>query len=276
MPKAAEGENDIALHADLRTSTIYDVAGRVVVISGGGSGIGAMLASGFVQNGAKVYIFSRKDTSIFAKELTAKGPGTCIALTADMQKPESIAGVVEAVSKAEGKVDVLLNNAGTNMSAPIESYSRDGFAKVMDVNVTSVFYMTQQFLPLLQKASQPGRPARVINVGSINGIDPPVLMDTFAYSASKSAVGMLSRHLAARLAPEVNVNTICPGPFMSRMMRGTISAAGEDTIASTTLAKRLGAPEDICGAALMLSSSAGSYMTGVTLPVDGGALLSRM
>jgi len=276
MPKEIEGENDLALHADLRTGSLYDVAGKVVVITGGGSGIGSMIASGFVQNGAHVWIFSRKDTSAFAAQLTAKGPGVCTAVAADMQKTEAIERVVEAITAKEGRVDVLVNNAGTNMNAAFEDYPREGFAKVLDVNVTSVFHVSQLFFPLLKKASELGSPARIINIGSINGIDPPTNMDTFAYSTSKAAVSMLSRHMAARLAPDVLVNTICPGPFQSRMMRGTIEMAGEDNIAKTTLVNRMGRPSDICGVALMLSSNAGSFLSGVTIPCDGGALLSKM
>lgn len=232
-----------------------------------------MLASGFVQNGARVWIFSRKDTSAWAKQLSEKGPGVCTALSADMQKKESIEQIVKAVADKEGKVDVLINNAGTNMNAAFEDFPRGQFEKVLDVNVTSVFHVSQMFYPLLQKASAAGTAARIINIASINGLDPPVNLDTYAYSASKSAVTMLSRHMAARLAPDVLVNTICPGPFMSRMMRGTIQMAGEDNVAKGTLVERLGSPTDICGVALMLSSTAGSYLTGVTIPVDGGALL---
>lgn len=147
----------------------------------------------------------------------------------------------------------------------------------MDVNVSAVFQTTQAFLPLLETAAATGDrgPARVINIASINGIDPPINLDTFAYSSSKAAVVMLSRHMAARLAPTVLVNALCPGPFRSRMMRGTLQHAGESAVAENTLVKRLGSPADIVGAALLLCSQSGSFITGTSLPVDGGALLSK-
>ena len=132
---------------------------------------------------------------------------------------------------------------------------------------------THRFAPLLDVAATPSSPARIINISSINGISPPPL-PTYAYSTSKAAVNMLSRHLAVSLAPNVTVNAIAPGPFRSRMMRGTFRAAGEETVAAGTLLRRIGAPGDICGAALFLASEAGSWVTGITLSLDGGTLLS--
>ena len=274
MPKSADGENADALTAELSRASLFDVGGKVVVISGGGSGIGAMMAAGFVRNGARVHIFSRKDTAAFAAELTAAGPGACTAHVADAQKPASLAAVASAVSAAEGgRVHVLINNAGTNFNAPLAEYPASSFSKVVDVNLTAVFRVIQLFEPLLRAAATPASPARVINISSMNGIHPPP-MTTYAYSTSKAAVNMLSRHLATTLAPDVTVNAVAPGPFRSRMMRGTLAAAGEETVASGTLMRRIGAPADICGAALFLASEAGAWVTGVTLPIEGGSLLA--
>ena len=273
MPKASAGENADAVSADLSAASVMAVGDKVVVITGGGSGIGAMMASGFVQNGGRVYIASRKDTSAFAAELTARGPGTCTALRADLQDQAALEATAKAVGEREGRVDVLVNNAGTNYNAPIEESDGRAFSKVLDVNLACVFQSVQAFLPLLRAAAAP---ARIINVSSINGIDPPGMMDTYAYSSSKAGVLMLTRHLAARLAPDVLVNAICPGPFRSRMMRATLAGEGEAMTVASTLLKRLGAPADAFGAALLLSSPAGAYITGAALPVDGGMLLSRM
>lgn len=275
MPKAESDENDAATAADLSARALFDVSGLVVVISGGGSGIGAMLASGFVQNGARVFIFSRRGADALAASLAAKGPGTCTSLAADLQSEEELVAAVAAIGAREGRVDVLVNNAGTNYNAPLDESVPRMFDKVLAVNVSGAFRATQLFLPLLRAAAQSGAAARVINIASINGIDPPVVLDTYAYSASKAAVLMLTRHLAARCAPDVLVNAICPGPFRSRMMRGTLAGDGEELTKASTLLKRLGAPEDAVGAALLLASRAGAYITGASLAVDGGALLSR-
>lgn len=143
MPQRAENENEDALQSDLSLTTLFDVRGKVVVISGGGSGLGAMMATGFVRNGATVYIYSRKDTSSFADELTATGPGTCTAMVADAQRPATVEAVARRIQEREGKVHVLINNAGTNFSAPLSEYPADAFSKVVDVNLVSVFRAIQ-------------------------------------------------------------------------------------------------------------------------------------
>mmetsp|Transcript_44469 Transcript_44469/g.127429 ORF Transcript_44469/g.127429 Transcript_44469/m.127429 type:complete len:279 (-) Transcript_44469:135-971(-) len=275
MPKATEGENDAAMQADLTVGALFGVQDKVVLVTGGGSGIGAMIAAGFVRNGCKVYIASRKDISGYADELTQQGPGTCKALTCDIGNHDSCKAMLEAVQKAEGKLHVLINNSGTNFSAPIGKYPPDMFEKVMHVNTNAIFCLVQLAVPLMQASSSAEDPARIINISSVNGMQVP-LMDTFAYSTSKAAVIMLSKHLASALGPRhITVNTICPGPFMSRMMRGTIAAAGEANISGGTALGRMGSPEDAAGACLFLSSRAGAYLTGTEFALDGGSLVSR-
>eukprot|EP00928_Gymnodinium_smaydae_P078492 TRINITY_DN6254_c1_g1_i1.p1 TRINITY_DN6254_c1_g1~~TRINITY_DN6254_c1_g1_i1.p1 ORF type:complete len:280 (-),score=52.87 TRINITY_DN6254_c1_g1_i1:84-923(-) len=275
MPKAAEGENTAATEANLNVQSLFAVKGKVVLVTGGGSGIGAMIASGFAQNGAKVYIASRKDCSAYAAELTAKGPGSCAALQCDITKDDQCQAMLKTIEKADGQLNVLVNNSGTNFAAQLGSYPRDAFTKVMQTNVDAVFALTQMALPLLKKHASMADPGRVINIASVNGVSAPDL-DTFAYSTSKAAVRMLSQHLASALGREhVTVNTINPGPFMSRMMRGTIKGAGEENIAKTTALGRLGAPEDVAGACLFLSSAAGAYLTGTEFALDGGSLVHR-
>jgi len=275
MPQAAEGENDDAVNANLDVSSLFSVKDKVVLITGGGSGIGAMIASGFVQNGSKVYIASRKDASAYAQQLTVKGPGICVAISCDITKTEQQRALLDVIEKAEGKLNVLVNNSGTNFAAPLEKYSMDAFHKVMYLNVDAMFGITQMAAPLLQKSSSSADPGRVINISSVNGIEVP-RMDTFAYSTSKAAVLMLSKHLASALGDShITVNSICPGPFMSRMMRGTIEAAGADNLARTTALGRLGQPGDMAGACLFLSSAAGSFVSGTDFAVDGGSLVAR-
>ena len=271
MPEASEGENAAALQSDLAAGAIFDVSGKVVAISGGGSGIGAMLAAGFCANGARVYIFSRKETAPFAASLSARGPGSCVAVRADLQNDKSLSGLVRLIGDREGRLDVLVNNAGTNYNAPLADVPRKAFEKVVDVNLTSLFRLTQLCEPLLRQSEA----GRVINIASVYGLDPPA-MPTHAYSSSKAAVVMLTRHLAIDLAPAITVNALCPGPFHSRMMRATLAGDGEAMAAQGTLLKRVGGPVDIVGAALLLASRAGGYITGVALPVEGGVLLSKM
>lgn len=275
MPKAEEGENDAALNAALSLKDLFGVEGKVVLITGGGSGIGAMIAAGFVRNGCRVYIASRKDTSAYAAQLTKSGPGSCTALVCDVGVAEQQKELVESIKKAEGKLHVLVNNSGTNYNGPMGKYPPEMFDKVMQVNTNAVFALTQFALPLLVAAASKDDPSRVINVSSINGVQPPAL-DTFAYSASKAAVLMLSQHMAGALGPKnITVNSICPGPFVSRMMRATIQAAGEGNVASGTAVGRLGAPADAAGACLFLASRAGSYLTGTSFALDGGSLVCR-
>lgn len=275
MPKAADGENAQAIEADLSLAGLFGVQGKVVLITGGGSGIGAMIATGFVRNGARVYIASRKDTSDFATELTKVGPGKCLSLTCDVGVRAQQEALVESVRKAEGKLHVLVNNSGTNYNAPLGKHDPEMFEKVMHINTNAVFSLTQYFIPLLSAAATSQDPARVVNIASINGLRPAA-MNTFPYTASKAAVVMLSKHLASALAvKDITVNALCPGPFVSRMMRGTIKAAGEENIVSGTALGRLGTAEDIAGSCLFLCSRAGAYLTGTEFAVDGGSLVNR-
>lgn len=268
-------ENVGSIMSDLSIRSLFDVSGKVVLITGGGSGIGAMIASGFVQNGCRVYIASRKDTSAYAEELTAKGPGKCIALKCDVGVSAQQQQLVNEIKSREGKLHVLVNNSGTNFNAPLGHHQIEMFDKVIKVNTTAVFELTQMALPLLEAAGTKDDPARVINIASINGLQAPVV-DTFCYSASKAAVVMLSKHLASALGPKhITVNSICPGPFMSRMMRATVQAMGEDNIAATSAIGRLGSPTDIAGSVVFLCSKAGSFATGTEFALDGGVIISR-
>jgi NAD(P)-dependent dehydrogenase (short-subunit alcohol dehydrogenase family) len=163
---------------------------------------------------------------------------------------------------------VLVNNAGATWGAPMADYDEVAFERVLALNVKAIFHLTKFLRPLLESSGSPEEPARVINIGSIDGIHVPN-METYAYSASKAAVHQLTRHLAKALAPNVTVNAIAPGPFESKMMHATLEAFGE-SIAAAAPMKRIGRPSDMAGAAIFLASPAASYITGVILPVDGG------
>lgn len=249
---------------------LFSVEGKVVLITGGSRGIGEMIARGYVENGAKVYISSRKAEVCdrVAEELSEYG--TCISLPFDLGGMDGIEGLANAVKERESRLDVLVNNAGATWGAPIDEYPEDGWDKTVDLNVKSIFFLTQKLLPLLRASASADEPARVINIASVNGIEPPAL-ETYAYSTSKAGCIMLTRHLAKRLAPEhILVNAIAPGPFPSKMMAATLAQAG-DAIAKNNPRGRIGQPEDIAGVAIFLGSRASAYTTGATIPCDGGS-----
>ena len=250
-------------------SNLFDVAGKIVLVTGGSRGIGEMIARGFVDGGAKVYISSRKADACnaLAAELSSNG-GTCIAIPADLSTEDECRRLADEIAKRENKLDVLVNNAGATWGAPMADTDEAAFERVLALNVKGVFHMTKFLRPLLEAAGTPDAPARVINIGSIDGIHVPI-METYAYSTSKAAVHQLTRHLARAMAPNVTVNAIAPGPFESKMMRATLDAFG-DSIAASAPMKRIGRPDDMAGTAIFLSSRAASYITGVILPVDGG------
>lgn len=278
MPKAQAGENEAALHSALDAVSLFGVKGKVALVTGGGSGIGAMISVGLAVNGARVYIASRKDTSEFASEINAKpevqqSGGKAFALQADVGKAASVTKLLADIGSQEaGGLNILINNAGTNFSAAIGKHDAAMFDKVMQINARAVFDLTQQALPLMKKAATKADPGRVVMVSSIQGIRAPAT-ETYSYAASKAAVLMLTDHLSGKLAKNnITVNAICPGPFQSRMMRGTIKMAGENMIAKSTGLNKMGAPEDAAGSVLYLCGKAGAFVTGAKITIDGGSL----
>jgi len=257
----------------MSASELFDIAGKRAVVTGGGSGIGTMIATGFVEAGVSVIIASRKEESLkqVADELSAKGD--CSYVVADLSTEEGCRGLGEAVAERWDSLDILVNNAGANWGAPLAEQDTKSWARVLDVNVEGVFHTTKFLLPLLQASGTAEEPARVINIGSVDGIQVPGF-ETYAYSSSKAAVHQLTRHLAKHLAPAVTVNAIAPGPFQSRMMKATLDAAGEGMAKMMPL-KRIGRPEDMAGPAIFLSSKAGAFLTGTIIPVDGGIATTK-
>lgn len=250
--------------------SLFDVAGKVVLVTGGSRGIGEMIARGYVENGARVYISSRKRDVCdqLAEELSAFGD--CISLPADLSTLEGIEGLARAIGERETRLDILVNNAGATWGEPLDDYPEAGWDKVVDLNLKSPFFVSQKLLPLLRASGEADRPARIINIASVNGLVPP-LHDTYAYSSSKAGCIMLTRHLAKRLASEhILVNAIAPGPFPSQMMAATLAARGDEIRARNPLG-RVGTPEDIAGVAIFLGSRASAYTTGAVIPCNGGS-----
>jgi len=247
---------------------LFSIAGKKALVTGGSRGIGLMIASGYVDAGAKVYISSRKAEVCdeVAAELSTRGE--CVSLPADLSTEDGCRGLAEQLAAREDRLDILVNNAGATWGAPIESFDEAAWERVLALNVKGVFHTTKFLLPLLEASGSAEEPARVINIGSIDGIQVPQ-METYSYSASKAAVHQLTRHLAKRLAPSITVNAIAPGPFESKMMAATLEAFREHIEASAPL-RRIGRPDDMAGTAIFLASRAGSYLTGTIIPVDGG------
>lgn len=248
---------------------LFSVKGKVAVVTGGSRGIGLMIARGFVEGGAKVYVSARKAEACdaAAKELSASG--TCISVPADVGTEAGCRALADEIAKREPALHVLVNNAGANWGAPLAEYPDSGFDKVLATNLKGVFHLTRFMVPLLEKAASDDDPARVINIGSIDGLQAPML-ETYAYSSSKAAVHHLTRVMAHKLAAQrITVNAIAPGPFESKMMAETLQRFGDSIRASCPLG-RIGRPEDMAGTAIFLASRAGSYLTGAVIPVDGG------
>jgi NAD(P)-dependent dehydrogenase (short-subunit alcohol dehydrogenase family) len=255
----------------MSSRSLFSIQGKVALVTGGSRGIGLMIARGYVESGARVYISSRTGEvcNQIAEELTEKGSGTCISVPADIHSEQDIQELSREIIGREKALNILVNNAGANWAAKLEEYPDAGFNKVMTLNVKSMFLLTRELLPLLGKAATPEDPARVINIGSIDGIAVPKV-ENYAYSASKAAVHHMTRVLAGQLGRRnITVNAIAPGPFESKMTKWMLDNLKEMIIATCPLG-RIGTPEDMAGAAIYLASRAGAYVNGAIIPVDGG------
>ena len=252
------------------SSQLFSIRGKTAVVSGGSRGIGKMIAAGFVAAGARVYICARKADACAATAAELSALGECLSLPADLSTLAGVDDFASHLREREERLHILVNNAGAAWGAPIDEYPESGFDKVLDLNVKAVFHLTQRLLPLLRAAASEEDPARVINIGSIDGLRVPTA-ESYAYSASKAAVHMLTRHLASALVGDhINVNAIAPGLFPSRMTAYMFESESADEVVEGIPMKRAGSPEDIAGTAIYLSSRASAYVTGVVLPVAGG------
>jgi 2-deoxy-D-gluconate 3-dehydrogenase len=259
---------------------LFSIKGKTALVTGGSRGIGEMIAAGFLAHGAKVYISSRKADACAAtaKRLSQAYGGECIALPADLSQFAGVESLAQRLAERESRLDILVNNAGAAWGAPLEQFPEAGWDKVMDTNVKGVFFLTQKVLPLLRQAAGGGSPARVINIGSIDGLKSAAF-DTFSYGASKAAVHHLTRFMAAHLTKErILFNAIAPGPFPTWMLSTGVGFGGktEDadwgSVGKRNPSGRVGTPQDIAGLAIFLCSRAGEYVVGQTIACDGGAV----
>ena len=265
----------------MKLNDLFSVDGKVALVTGGSRGIGEMIAAGYLANGAKVYISSRKAEACdaTAERLMAEYGGECISIPADLSGVEGATALAEAIGEREDHLDILVNNAGVSWGAPIAEFPEMGWDKVMDTNVKGVFFLIQQLLPLLEANATADDPARVINIGSIDGIKTPTF-ETFSYGPSKAAVHALTRQLGGQLAKRnIIVNAIAPGPFPTWMLSTGVGTGGDvegtdwDAVGATNPRGRVGTPEDIAGLAIFLSSRAGAFTVGEVITCDGGSLV---
>jgi NAD(P)-dependent dehydrogenase (short-subunit alcohol dehydrogenase family) len=250
---------------------IFDLTGKVAVVTGGSRGIGLMIARGLLDAGAKVYISSRKAEACEQARQELSAFGEIRSVPADVGREEECARLAAEVGAQESALHVLVNNAGATWGAPMAEFPTEAWDKVINVNLKAPFFLTRAFLPMLEKAATDDDPARVINVGSIDGlhVNP---MPHYPYSATKAGVHHLTRVLARELAPKrITVNAVAPGPFESKMMAFALDDPGTRTlIEQGNPLGRIGRPDDMAGVAVFLSSRAGSYVNGAVIPVDGG------
>ena len=253
---------------------LFDINGKVALVTGGSRGIGAMIAEGFVKNGVKTYITSRKSEQCNQKADELSKFGECISVPTDLTNMNEMDKLVNYIKENEKKLNILINNAGAAWGASFDDFPENGWDKVMDTNVKSVFFLTQKLAKILEISGNNSDPSRIINVGSIDGVGIP-RAETYSYPASKAAVHQLTRVLANRLAHRnININAIAPGPFQSNMMAHSLKEYGEQ-IKNSVPRGRIGVPEDMAGTAIFLCSKASSYITGSIIPVDGGSLIAR-
>jgi NAD(P)-dependent dehydrogenase (short-subunit alcohol dehydrogenase family) len=248
---------------------LFDLTGKVALVTGGSRGIGRMIAEAYVRAGARVYVSSRKADACAETAAALSQHGTCIAVPADLSRSSELESLTAALREREPALHILVNNAGATWGAALETFPEEGWERVMNVNLKSVFFLIQKLLPLLDRAGTVEDPSRVINVGSVDGtrVSP---FETYSYMASKAGLHHLSRSLAERLARRhITVNVLAPGPFETRMMAGVL-AESRTAVEERVPLGRIGGADDIAGPALLLASRAGAYITGAVLPVDGG------
>ena len=255
----------------MNLNDMFGLNGRIALVTGGSRGIGKMIVEGYLAAGcARVYISARKTAQIeeAVADFETRYPGKVIGLPVDLSTVEGCRALAKELEAREEKLDILVNNAGAAWGEPFENFPEAGWDKVMDINVKSPFFLTQALHNLLKAAGTPAQPAKVINIGSIDGmrLNP---WETYSYHASKAAILYLTKRLAARLVQDhIIVTAIAPGAFQSDMNKAARDHG--DAVAKSIPTKRIGVPEDMAGAAIFLASKAGDYVVGETIAVDGG------
>jgi len=273
---------------DLSVARLFTVKGKIALVSGGGSGIGEMMATGLVSNGAKVYIVSRKEKQLkeVSERLTKAGPGSCQYIIGDLSSKAGCDAVIKQFRAKENKLHILVNNSGATWGAPWNDFpEKEGWDRVLGLNVKALFYMTQGLTDLLSKDATNTDPGRVINISSVNSLQSntetsPTSADghgLWSYHTSKAAVNQLTNNMAVTLSPKfITCNAILPGLFPSKMTAFAFQSGGNEALAAAQPTGRFGNVADISGLVLFLCSPASAHVTGAHIVLDGGQLISRL
>jgi NAD(P)-dependent dehydrogenase (short-subunit alcohol dehydrogenase family) len=260
------------MHNTIRFPDMFDLTGKHALVTGGANGLGRMIAEGLLRAGASVTITSRKEADCRAAAVELSTIGTCTGFVADLSSPDAARDLGRLVREHHDGLDILINNSGRTWAAPIETFPDKGWTSVMAINVQAPFRLVQEFLPELEAAARGSSPSRVINIGSIAGkVTEP--LQAYSYAASKAAVHHLTRQLAADLAERsITVNTVIPGYFPTSMTAHLRDDSGAPSgmLDGHIPLRRFGTASDIAGAIVFLCSSAGAYVTGAELVIDGG------
>lgn len=261
----------------LDIQNLFNLQGKVALVTGGSRGIGYMISQGLLQAGARVYITARKAEACAEAAADLRQYGDCIALPGDLSAQEGRESLRDTLVDAEPCLHILVNNAGAAWGDSYEAYPEAAFDKLMSINVTAVFSLTRALTPMLEAAAATENPASVINIGSMDGLHIPTVtgVGTYAYTASKAAVHHLTRHLAVELGPrQITVNAVAPGFFPSKMT-DQVFAHRLKEVEHNSLLGRVGTAEEMAGVAIYLCSRAGAYTHGVVIPVDGGTSINH-
>jgi NAD(P)-dependent dehydrogenase (short-subunit alcohol dehydrogenase family) len=253
---------------------LFAIDGKVALVTGGTRGIGLMIARGLVKAGVTTYVSSRKADACAAAEAELRQFGDAVGIAADLSDRGQCQMLADVIAEREGKLHILVNNAGASWGAEFDSFPEVGWDKVMDLNLRSVFFLTQKLMKSLRTAATSDDPARVINIGSIDGLTVSAF-ENFSYSASKAALHHLTRQLAHHLAADhININAIAPGPFETKMTKAMLDEMGDQWV-SKIPRRRTGNADDVAGTTIFLCSAASAYITGAVIPLDGGYSTTR-